>query len=409
VGRIIHDTRPITVFAISALACLAFTGGSISAAELFVGGEGDAYASISAALSVAREGDIVILHPGTYAEPIRSVAARVTLRGGSGSDPVVITAGSTVLTVEHPGFGVENLILDGQYGAADTVLVLDEARGFHMKGVEVRRSGYDCIDLGSPRDVVIEDSLVHHCLRTVARTCVEEPCPEPPDCAAADCRMDAHGIAAGAVRNLKIINTEIHTFSGDGIQVDADRLHPGWDRVVVEGCHIWLQPLSGAVAGFAAGIVPGENAIDTKTPLGIDAPANLTVHDTLAHGFRGGLVRMSAFNLKENVRVDVQGVTVHDSQIAFRIRGRTAKSPYAANVRIADSLIYDVGTAIRYEAAIEKIRLRRTTIGPGVVRVFDNQASHSRGVIDGRDILTIATELPEQLDGGNNRALFFLY
>jgi hypothetical protein len=221
--------------------------------------------------------------------------------------------------------------------------------------------------------------------------------------------VDAHGIAAGAVRNLRIINTEIHTFSGDGIQVDADRLHPGWDRVVVESCHIWLQPLPRAVAGFAAGIVPGENAIDTKTPLGIDTPANLTVHDTLAHGFRGGLVRMSAFNLKENVRVDVQGVTVHDSQIAFRIRGQTAKSPYAANVSIADSLIYDVGTAIRYEAAIEKIRLRHTTIGPGVVRVFDNQASHARGVIDGRDVLVIASKLPEQLDGGNNRALFFLY
>lgn len=387
------------------LACLTLPLNNVCATELFVGGEHDEFKSISAALLAAAAGDVVRIRPGTYREALRSVAPKVTLRGEPGDQPVLVTASGTVLWVEHAGFSVENLIIDGQYGDGDTVAVRGTADAFRMTRSEVRHSGYDCIDIGSQRDVLIEDSLVHHCLRTVEQVCDQATCPPPLACGTPECRMDAHGIAAGAVHNLRIINTEIHTFSGDGLQVDADRLHPGWDAVIVDGCEIWLEPLPYAVAGFAAGVVPGENAIDTKTPIDIERPSTLTLHNTVAHGFRGGLVRMSAFNLKENVEVDIDAVIVRDSEIAFRIRGRNPKSPYSANVTISNAVVYDVATVIRYENGIDNIKLRQSTIGSGVSRIFHNVASHRRPVIEGRNVLVLGSKLPKQLKAGNNLAV----
>ncbi len=379
--------------------------GRVWATEIFVGGEHDDFHVVSAGLAIARAGDIVVLRPGTYHEALRSVAPNVTLRGESGDQPVLITVPGTVLVVEHAGFSVENLIFDGQYGDGDTVMVRGNGDGFRMSRSEVRRSGQDCIDIGSQHNVRIEDSIVHHCLRTRKPNCAEQPCSQPPDCSSLECHKDAHGIAAGAVRNLHVVNTEIHTFSGDGLQVDADRLHPGWDEVVVDGCNIWLEPLPSAVAGYAIGIVPGENAIDTKTPNDIARPSRLTISNTMAHGFRDGLQRMSAFNLKENVEVDANGIKVSNSQIAFRIRGRNLKSPYSAQVTIANTVIYDVGTAIRYEEAIAKIKIHHTTIGRDVSRIFRNLASHRQPVVDAHNVLVLGVKLPRQLRAWNNLAV----
>ena len=73
--------------------------------------------------------------------------------------------------------------------------------------------------------------------------------------------------------------------------------------------------------GFAAGAVPGENAMDTKAAAA-NVRSRITVRDTIASGFRGGLIsNMAAFNFKENVDATVDGVTVFDSEIAFRLRG----------------------------------------------------------------------------------------
>ena len=409
-NRLLRTLPKVARFAICCVcgfAGMAVAFDSVWAAELFVGGEDDELHIVSAALLIARAGDVVILRPGTYREALRSNAPNVTLRGEPGDQPVLITVPGTVLRVEHAGFSVENLIFDGQYGDGDAVAVGGNADGFQMTRSEVRRSGQDCIDIGSQHDVRIEDSVVHHCLRTAAPSCAQQPCPIPPDCATLECHKDAQGIAAGAVRNLHIVNTEIHTFSGDGLQVDADRLHPGWGEVVVDGCDIWLEPLPSAVAGYAAGIVPGENAIDTKTPIDIERPSRLTISYTTAHGFRGGLERMSAFNLKENVDVDANGITVYNSEIAFRIRGRNEKSPYSAKVTIANAVFYDVGTVIRYENAIDQIKMHHITIGGGVSRIFQNVASHRRPVIDGRNVLVLGQKLPQQLQAWNNLAVGF--
>jgi hypothetical protein len=336
---------------------------------------------IDDALRVAQPGDTITVGEGVYAESLSTARdgeagqpIRVRAEGPRGS--VVVTAPGRVLRVNHPHFIVEGLVFDGQYGPADTVSVSTRADFLVLRNIEVRRSSRDLIDMGSPRGVLIEGSLVHHALN------------------AAGGRTDAHGIAAAAVRGLTIRDTEIHTFSGDGIQIDSARLAPGWSDVTVERCHIWLAPLPAAANGFAAGVVPGENAIDTKSSPGHER-ATLTVRDTIASGFRDGLIaNMSAFNLKEHVEVTLDGVTVSDSEIAFRLRGPTAGARGGAWVTIMNAVIHDTETAFRYENDIERLRIWNTTIGRGVGRVFRAASSASRG-LEVRNFLVLGS-LPSE-------------
>ena len=90
--------------------------------------------------------------------------------------------------------------------------------------------------------------------------------------------------ARGLLRDLLITNTEIHTFSGDAFQVDPGRSAPGWTRVTIDRSTLWLAPLPAAENGFAAGIVPGENAVDTKASSRLTR-TNITIRDTIARGF----------------------------------------------------------------------------------------------------------------------------
>jgi hypothetical protein len=183
-------------------------------------------------------------------------------------------------------------------------------------------------------------------------------------------------------------NTEIHTFSGDGIQIDPARAAPGWNRVTIEGSRIWLAPLQAPENGFAAGIVPGENGVDTKANPTLPR-ASLTIRDTIAYGFRNGLLgNMAAFNLKEDVDAIVDGVTVYDSEIAFRLRGPTRRTPAGAWVTIMNAVVYDVGTAFRYEDDIEQLRIWNTTLGLGVTRPFLAASSKSDG-LDVQNLLMI--------------------
>jgi len=240
------------------------------AAEWFVapGGTGSGtsnapFGRIQDALNVARPGDTVTLRPGAYNERIRTVRSgtagqQIRLRGTGPRGPVLVTAPGRVLSVGHAYFVAEGLIIDGQYGVDDTVRVETSGHYFTLRDVEVRRSTRDLIDMGGPIGVSIDNCLIHHALN------------------AAGGRTDAHGIVAGAVRNLTVRNTEIHTFSGDGFQVDPARAAPGWNNVVIDGVRFWLAPLPAPANGFAAGVVPGENAIDTKAS-GALRRSNLTI------------------------------------------------------------------------------------------------------------------------------------
>jgi hypothetical protein len=330
------------------------------------------FGRIQDAVKAAQPGDIVSVRSGTYVERFNTVrngsaTAPITVRAAGARGSVVVTAPGRVLTVNHSHVVVEGLVLDGQYGLDDTVRISTTGHFFQLRNVEVRRSTYDLLDLAAPQGVLVENSLIHHALN------------------AANGRTDAHGIVAGAVRNLTIRNTEIHTFSGDGVQVDPARSAPGWSGVTIEGCRIWLAPLPGAANGFAAGAVPGENAVDTKASATLPR-STLVIRNTTASGFRAGLIsNMAAFNLKENIDAVVDRVTVYSSHIAFRLRGATSGG---AVVAVKNAVVYDVATAFRYEDNIQNLRIWNSTLGRGVTRAFQ-EAGAASAPLDVRNLLVL--------------------
>jgi hypothetical protein len=283
-----------------------------------------------------------------------------------------VTALGRVLTVSHAWVVLDGLVLDGQYGNNDLVRVSSGAHGFTLRNSEVRHAGNDAIDIFAADDVLIDGSLIHHALNPTGG------------------RTDAHGVVGGVVRRLTVRNTEIHTFSGDGIQVDPGRSAPGWSDVTIEGCRIWLAPLPNAENGFPAGTVTGENAVDTKAN-GSLPRARITITNTEAWGFRWpGTVgnNVAAFNLKENIDAVVDRVTVHDSEIAFRLRG-------PAWVRVQNAVVHDVDVAFRYEDNIENLRIWNSTLGSRVGRSF-LAAGASPNALDVKNLLLLGTTLPPE-------------
>lgn len=349
----------------------------------------DPFGRVQDGLNAANPGDTVTVLPGTYSGAVQTVrsgtsGARITIRAQSPRH-VTLTASGRVLRVDHAYVTVDGLVIDGQYGAADTVDVNSGAHFLTLRNLEVRRSSRDLIDIGSPQGVVIEGCLIHHALN------------------AAGGRTDAHGVVASAVRDFTIRNTEIHTFSGDGFQIDPGRTPPGWTNVTVDRSRIWLAPLPAPANGFAAGTVPGENAIDTKNANSLPR-ARLTIRDTLASGFRAGLLaNMAAFNLKENVDVTVDRVTVWDSEIAFRLRGPGATTTGGAWVTVKNAVVYDTSYAFRYEDNIANLKIWNSTVGAGVPRAFRAAGSASTGV-EVRNLL-VNGPLPAEAAHSSNRSV----
>ena len=362
------------------------------AEERFVG-DGERYLSITAALRDAESGDVITIRAGLYEETLETEAAGVTLRADPVGDEVVVTTPGRVLRISHSETTIEGLTLDGQFGDRDLVQIRAEGDNATLRSVEIRNSGRDCVDMGRASDVLIEDSLIHHCLRSSA-----------PNCADPSCREDAHGVTGSPRANVTLRRTEIHTVSGDAIQFDPNRSDPGWTGLVIEGCRLWVQPLPEAVGGYAAGVTPGENALDTKTSNGEMRPAELLIRDTTAYGWRNGLItNMSAFNLKENIDVTVDRVTVYDSEIAFRLRGATEFRPRGAQVGISNTVIYNVDKAIRYEDEIGIVRLDHVTLGDGIRRPLDEASATGR--IRARNVLFLGDILPDELQDSSNLAV----
>ncbi len=348
------------------------------------------FGRIQDGLNAAMPGDTITVGAGTYSESLRTV--RGGLPGSSirlhtttpRGSVVVTTTSATVLRVSHPHLTVEGLVFDGGYGAFDTLLVSGVAHFLTLRNVEVRRSSKDLIDMGPAHGVLIEGSLLHHALNATGG------------------RTDAHGVAAAAVQDLTIRDTEIHTFSGDALQVDPSRSAPGWSRVTLESSRVWLAPLPAPENGFAAGVVPGENAVDTKANNWYGR-ATMVIRDTTVWGFRNGLIgNMAAFNLKEKVDVTVDRVTVYDSEIAFRLRG-PAGGPGGAWVAISNAVVYDTATAFRYEDNIENLRVWNCTLGAGVTRAFQAASSSSSG-LDVRNLLVLGG-LPKEAVDSSNRSV----
>jgi hypothetical protein len=385
------------VFWRGALATLCFAAAVPAPAfctEWFVaaGGSGRGTASspfgrVQQAIDAARPGDTVTVDRGAYNESLRTVRdgtldAPIAIRASGVRGSVIVSAAGRVLTIAHANVLVEGLVLDGQYGTDDTVRITGAGHAFILRNSEVRHSSRDLIDMGAPEHVLIDGCLLHHALNPT------------------DGHSDAHGVVAGAVRDLTIRDTEIHTFSGDGVQVDPGRADPGWSDVTIERARIWLAPLPAAENGFAAGKAPGENAVDVKASLRF-ARASLRIRDTVAWGFRNGLMtNMAAFNLKEHVDATVDRVTVYDSEIAFRLRGAPTGGAW---VTVANAVVYDVATAFRYEDNIERLRIWNTTLGTGVGRPFQAASSRADGLTV-RNLLLLGTK-PAEANHASNRSV----
>ena len=63
----------------------------------------------------------------------------------SGAESFVTTRSASVLCVSHPHVPIEGLVLDGQYGAHDTVVANGDADFLTLRNLEVRRSTKDLV------------------------------------------------------------------------------------------------------------------------------------------------------------------------------------------------------------------------------------------------------------------------
>ncbi len=378
VATVLEGVRPGTAVAAEWFVAPGSTG---------VGTSTSPFGRIQDGLSAAQPGDIVTVRGGTYREAIRTVRSGIAglpirLRAAGARGTVVVTASGRVLTVSHAYFTAQGLVLDGQYGLDDTVRVATAAHQLVLRNMEIRRSSRDLVDMAGPHRVLIDGCLIHHALN------------------AAGGRTDAHGIVAGPVQDLTVRNTEIHTFSGDGVQVDPDRSSPGWTRVTIEASRIWLAPLPAAENGFAAGTVTGENAVDTKANSSL-ARATITIRDTIASGFRKGLItNMAAFNLKESIDATVDRVTVYDSEIAFRVRGPGSALTGGAWAAISNAVVYNVTTAFRYEDNVANLRIWNSTVGGGVTLAFQAAVS-TLGGVEVRNLLLLGARPTEAAHPSN--------
>ena len=261
------------------------------------GAEASPFGRIQDALDAAGSGETIVVSTGTYNESIRTQRDDVRMVGVG---DVIVTASGRVLDAEHRTT-FESLAFDGQFGDRDTVRV--RADDVQFLGVEVFNSGRDGIDVGSVSGLLIEDSHIHHCIWP---------------------GNDAHGIAGGLLTRGVVRDTRIHDVTGDGIQLDAGRAAGHWELRVED------VDISDT----------GEDGIDTKT----GGTGRLTVVGGTYRGFRNKS-NSAAFNMKESVTVSIEGVTVSDANIGFRLR-------HPADVRLSNLSISDSDRGIRYEEGI---------------------------------------------------------
>lgn len=259
---------------------------------------------------------------------------------------------------------LEDIIVDHNKKPGDAIRI-SESSHISLRHVTARYGTSDGIDIQNSRNIVIQNSLIHHFL---GGSFIHQ--------------ADAHGVVATNTRWLKLQDTEIHHVSGDSFQTDPAR--NGMlisNDIVIRDCHFWTGPL---IEDFNSGWkktahlreherqYPGENAIDTKV-----AKSNwqavprmrILVENLIVHGWKSDnyIRNKAAFNFKEKIEATVVGAKVFDNEIAFRIRGNRGN----ANVSIKNCMITHSEKAFRIEDNLYHLQITDSYLGSGIQKMLE--------------------------------------
>jgi hypothetical protein len=373
--------------------CLMIEGKPVKAEDFFVSPDGadrqsgtmdKPFRTINKGMEAAAAGDTVYLRRGVYAEEVSFPKAgtctnRITLTS-YGNETVTVQRAGRVMIIDRPYITVERIVFDAQWSNSDAVVVKSQGDYSILRGLEIKNTRKDALDIRSPVGVLVENCTIHDAVNYVDGE-----------------RYDAHGIVTEGVQDLIIRGSEIYYVSGDALQFQYNN----WKNIIVEDCTLWNGPLPSARGGAPAGVNPGEDGVDTK----YNPPerGRLTIKNTVAHGWRGDRINNpAAFNIKHNVEVIFDGITAYDNKNAFRLRGPGSQG--GAWVTIKNAVIFDSDKAIRYEDDIENLDIYNSTFGLGVDTILEEAASDN-SVINIKNSLFLAeTKPPEASDGSNMSA-----
>lgn len=309
------------------------------------------------ALQAAMPGDSIFVFPGVFqlTAPLNTVrdgaaSQPIALLALQGGQPPVFTGNGTVMKISHRHFVLKGIILDGQMGN-DDVLKLNSGGSYaRIIDCEIRYGLRDGIDLHRADNVLIENCHIHHFLAGSYTN-----------------QQDAHGIVATNQKHLTIRGCDIHHVSGDCFQTDPNRSQPLWDDVLLEDCRLWTGPLDADYGAWHAGEIPGENAVDTKIctdSLQYGYRPLIKLNHIEAYGFEPGYIsNRAAFNIKEQVDCRMEAVTVHHSEIAFRLRGDTGRG--SAHVIMMNCVAYENEKVFRVEDGVELLKIWNCTFDAG--------------------------------------------
>jgi hypothetical protein len=311
--------------------------------------------NFGSALNAANPGDTIFVMASTYnlSGTINTVRngnsnQRITIKTYDPNNKPILTRLGKVVKVDHSYYTFDGLIIDGQFGSDDVVEINSGGNYTIFLNNEIKNGVKDGIDLGGANDVSIENCEIHHMLAGTLND-----------------QQDAHGIVATGEKNLTIRGCNIHQVSGDCFQTDPNRDLPLWDNVLIENCKLWTGPLSSNVAGWNAGEIPGENAVDTKIngdSVNTGYRPKITIKNVEAYGFVPGYIsNRAAFNIKEQVECKISNVKVYDNEIAFRLRGPVGSSKGGAWVTIINCIAYNNDKTFRPEDDLKLLHIYNST------------------------------------------------
>ncbi len=313
--------------------------------------QGNAWRTVSRVIDASlAPGDTVLFKRGqTFSGDLDSSedgasGAPITISSFGTGNPAVLSR----ITIRGDYYTVEKLTIDNNKTANDAVRIRGGKNAI-FRHLEIKNGTKDGIDAADADNLLIDNCRIHHFLNGSFSN-----------------QADAHGIVVTGTQGVTIRNTEVHHVSGDSFQADPNRV-PGniTNNILIEESHFWTSPLaSNFNSEWHAGERPGENAIDTKALTSgweNEPRVTITLRNIVAHGWEKDtfVANKAVFNMKEKITAVFDGITVYDSEIAFRLRGTRGN----ADTTIRNVLIYNVEKAIRAEDNLANLVVHNTTFG----------------------------------------------